>query len=416
MRAAIFASGTELTRGERTNTNAAWLAEKLTELGVDIMEMCTVADDEPKMIETLNRLAKEADVILSTGGLGPTSDDLTRQVAAQLLGVALEQDDETLATIRARFTAMGKDMPSCNTQQAQFPKGATRISNPVGTAPGFSFQLHKAEVFCLPGVPAEMSAMFDETVLPYLATKSSRTSFQVHLLTLGLTESLVAERLRQIEREERNVVIGYRARLPEVEVKVLANEPSLEESQNTAERVAKRVEQALDGHVFGGKNARFAEELGKLLKQARKTLAIAESCTGGGAGALLASVPGSSEYFLMSAVTYANESKKNILGVREETLKQHGAVSAQVAQEMADGVLRVSSADMAVSITGIAGPDGGSAEKPVGTVYFALTQKGLPTQTELRRFVGARNRIQTLASYHALYWVWRTLKHPPPGP
>lgn len=408
MTAAVLSTGTELTRGELVNTNASFLSEQLTQLGFQVVEGLTVDDDEARIAEAIDRLASRVQVVVCTGGLGPTTDDLTAAAAAKALRVGLVRDATSLERIRRRFEALGRTMNVANEKQADFPEGAAVLPNPVGSAPGFTFELRGTRFFFLPGVPFEMKAMFDESVVPAIAALAPRDSHQIHLRTVGLPESEIQMRLADVEGAHPGITLGYRATFPEVEVKVHARAGSESEAEDLARRVADLVKARLGEAVYGDhREDSFPAAVGRALRNRGLTIALAESCTGGLVGAMLTSVPGSSDYVLFDAVTYANSSKSQVLGVSQDTLRAHGSVSAEVAAEMARGAIRMSDADLSVAITGIAGPEGGSDQKPVGTVFFALHRRGGATETRQQLFPGDRERIRKLAAYYALRMLRR---------
>ncbi len=405
MTCAILSIGTELTRGELVNTNAAWLAASLTDLGFEVLEHCSVDDDEGRIIAAVERLSKAAKVIVSTGGLGPTTDDLTTVAVAKALGVPIERDPASLDQIRRRFERLGRTMSASNEKQADFPKGASVLANPIGTAPGFEVSIGEARAFFMPGVPREMQRMFDEQVTPRIRELSPNDSHQIRFRTFGLPESVVGERLAGLEEANPGVVIGYRAHFPEIEVKVLARAKDKSGAHELATRVAGEVRARLSDVIYGEGEDTFAGVVGRALRTRGWTLAIAESCTGGLVGHLLTREPGASDFLVLDAVTYANSAKQRVLGVDEDALRGHGAVSSEVASGMAEGARRVSGADVALSITGIAGPTGGSETKPVGLVYLAVaTSKG--TVVKERNFAFRdRAQIQTIAAYAGLQLV-----------
>lgn len=407
MTAAVLSIGTELTRGELVNTNATWLAEELTELGFEVVEHATVEDDTDRIVTLMRRFSEVHRVVVVTGGLGPTSDDLTTAAAAKAAGVALRRDQRVVEDIRRKFEAFGRVMPESNAKQADFPEGASVLPNPVGTAPGFSMMLGNARFFFTPGVPREMKHIFGESIVPVIASLAERRTCQVHIKTFGMTESGVAQTLQDLEREFPGLRLGYRAHFPEIEVKVHVRADSAAQAEQRAHAAAEKVRAALGDAVFGGQADSFAEVVGNTLRDRGKTLAVAESCTGGQVGEMLTRVPGASDYLLLDAVVYANSAKEAVLGVSPELLRAHGAVSAEAAAAMAEGVMRVAGADIAVSITGVAGPGGGTDEKPVGTVWFGLARKGEPTVTRHRKLPWDRDRIQTLSAYIALELVRR---------
>lgn len=407
MEAAILTIGTELTRGELADSNGVWLAEQLTDLGCEVVEHVTVGDDVDRMAAAIRRLSERTGVVVATGGLGPTSDDLTAEAAARAAHVGLFRNEPTLEKIRRKWAAFEREMPVSNEKQADFPDGADVLFNPIGTADGFGLTLGQARFFFLPGVPKEMTQLFADAVVPVVAPMVERTTHQAYIRTFGLTESQISDMLGDIEDEHEGVTLGFRAHFPEIEVKVLARAGSASEAEAQTRHVAEIVRNRLGNAVYGDRTDTFPGAVGRSLRARGMTLAIAESCTGGLVGSLVTSVPGSSDYLLLDAVTYSNAAKSKMLGVGNELLRAHGAVSAECAASMAEGALRLSEADLAVSVTGIAGPGGGTEEKPVGTVWFGLAQKGKPTITKYRRLHGDRERIRTLASYVALRLVAR---------
>lgn len=409
MTAAILSIGTELTRGELNNTNATWLAERLTALGFAVVEHSTVDDDEGRIVAAMGRLSGATQVVLVTGGLGPTTDDLTSHAAAIAAGVKLVRDEGSLEEIRKKFRLFNRTMSPSNEKQADFPEGATVLSNAVGTAPGFSLRLGSSLFFFMPGVPTEMRHIFDTHIVGAIASLAPRTTHQIHLRTFGLPESQVGERLSSVETDFPGVTLAYRAHFPEIEVKVLARSANEAEAEIVAKRAAESVRQKLAGYVYGERNDTYPGYLGTLLRERSLTLAVAESCTGGLLGSMITSVSGASDYFVLDAVTYANASKTSLLGVNSETVRAYGAVSPETAAAMAEGALRVSGADLALSITGTAGPTGGTADKPVGTVYFGLARRGEPTVIRTRKLFGDRDRIRTLAAYAGMRLIARAV-------
>ena len=407
MTTAVLSIGTELTRGELVNTNAAWLGEELTKLGFDVVEHLTVDDQLDRIVTVLHRLAETHRVVIVTGGLGPTSDDLTTAAAAKAAGVNLCRDESVVEGIRQKFEAFGRVMPESNAKQGDFPEGAEILSNPMGTAPGFAMALGHAGFFFVPGVPREMKHIFHESIVPAIAALAEPRTHQVHLRTFGLTESGVAEALRGLEKAHAGLTLGYRAHFPEIEVKVHVRADSAAEAERLSASIAEEVRALLGDAVFGGRADSFAQVVGRALRDQGKTLAVAESCTGGQVGEMLSRIPGASDYLLLDAVVYANSAKEAVLGVSREILLAHGAVSSETAAAMAEGVLRVAGADIAVSITGVAGPGGGTEDKPAGTIWFGLARKGEPTITKHRKLPWGRDRVQTLAAYFALELVRR---------
>jgi nicotinamide-nucleotide amidase len=409
MTCAVLSIGTELTRGELVNTNAAWLSAELTVLGFEVIEHAVVDDDPTRIAATFKRLAERTRVIVATGGLGPTTDDVTTEAIGAALGAALVRDEASLDAIKRRFEKLGRTMTPSNAKQADFPAGADILPNPIGTAPGFGVRwahpTGECVAYFMPGVPREMKRMFEEQVTSRIRALASNDRFQIRVRTFGLPESAVGEKLAGVESSFPGTVIGYRANYPEIEVKVLVRAASFACARDVCERATAEVRARLGTYVYGDADDTFAGVVGRALRSRGWKLAIAESCTGGLVGHMLTREPGASDFLVLDAVTYANSSKSRILGVDEETIRWHGAVSPEVATAMASGAKRVSGSDVALSLTGIAGPSGGTDEKPVGTVYFALARPDGAVDVKHRLLVGDRAQIQTLASYAGLQMV-----------
>jgi nicotinamide-nucleotide amidase len=405
MTAAVLCIGTELTRGELLNSNATWLAESLTRIGLEVTALDCVDDDRERIEAALRRLAGANQIVVCTGGLGPTTDDITTECAARLAGVGLERDHASLARIEELLARYGRKMAASNAKQADFPIGSRILPNPNGTAPGFRIELFGAAAYFMPGVPREMKAMFDASVAPDLAPLVSEPRHQIVLRTFGLPESEVNDRLAGVEQSF-GVVIGYRASLPEIEVKVLAKAASAGAAEATSRRAADEVRARLGDHVYAEGFGSLPESVAALLAERGLTLAVAESCTGGLAAELLTRTPGSSRYFLGGVVSYANAAKTELLGVPAALIAEHGAVSEPVARAMAEGIRARLSADIGLAFTGIAGPDGGSEQKPVGLVHWAVaTATG--TEHQQRVFIGDRQSIRRRAVFAGLDTIRR---------
>ncbi len=410
MKAAVLSIGTELTRGELINSNAAWLSEQLTALGFEVTEQLTVDDDAPRIVEAVRGLAVRHQIVVSTGGLGPTTDDLTTEAVAQALGVGVVRDPATVERLEKLAAWYGRAMPPNNLKQADFPEGSEVLANEQGSAPGFAVALGTSRLFFMPGVPREMRHIFSERIVPRIAALAERNRHQIHFRTFGMTESALGQALEGVEAQFPGVVIGYRASYPEVELKVLAQGDTNRAAVQLAERAADEVKRRVGHVIYGDHEDSYAGAVGRSLRDRGLTMAIAESCTGGMLGAMLTSVPGSSEYLLFDAVVYSNAAKSRVLGVSEEILRAYGAVSEETAIAMVRGVLRSSDADLGVSVTGIAGPGGGSDEKPVGTVWVAVGRRDAPVFARRFLFRGDRERIRTISAYTALRFV-RELAH-----
>ncbi|MEB2313965.1 MAG: competence/damage-inducible protein A [Sorangiineae bacterium] len=410
MSVAILSVGTELTRGEIVNTNASWLGEALTEAGLEVTAQETVPDDVSRIVETLRRLGGAHRLIVCTGGLGPTTDDLTSAAVAQLLEAPLERDPTSLEVIRARMARLGRAVAASNEKQADFPRGARVLPNARGTAPGFAVHIGVAEAFFMPGVPREMRAMYREHVLPSAAALVTERSFQVRLQTFGMTESAVNDALAGVEAEH-GVTVGYRVHFPEIEVKFLARAASPEAARQRARGAADAARSRLGADVvFGEGDATLSEAVGALLAERGLRLGLAESCTGGLVSALVTERSGASAYFAGGVVSYANQVKEAVLGVPAELLREHGAVSAEVACRMAEGARAVLGVEVALALTGVAGPTGGTDEKPVGLVHYAVAT---PERTTARQLFwpGSRGQVQRVAAFSGLALVRQVLLH-----
>jgi nicotinamide-nucleotide amidase len=408
MTAAVLCIGTELTRGELLNSNATWLAESLTRIGLEVTALDCVDDDRGRIEACLRRLAAEHRVLICTGGLGPTTDDITTECAARVAGVGLERDAASLAAIQARFARFGRVMSASNEKQADFPAGSQILPNPNGTAPGFRVKLLTSDAYFTPGVPSEMVAMFEAHIAPELATQVLEQRQQIVLRSFGMPESEVNDRLAGVEAAF-GVVIGYRATAPEIEVKVMARGQDRQAVLDSARRAADEVRARLGDVVYAEGFGSLPESVGALLLQKGLSLALAESCTGGLAAELLTRIPGSSRFFLGAAVAYANQVKTQLLGVPPALIAAHGAVSAEVARAMAEGARSRLGADLGLAFTGIAGPDGGSAQKPVGLVHYAVATSS-ETIAKERVFVGNRNDIRKRAVFAGLDLIRRSLE------
>ncbi len=390
-RAAVLSIGTELTRGEIENTNQTWLATGLTELGASVTALDTVADVPTDICEALARLAARHHLIVCTGGLGPTTDDLTSHSVATLLGAPLERDAATVKHLTELFARWGREVSASNLSQADFPRGATVLPNPVGTAPGFAVSIGAARAFFMPGVPREMKRMFRDHVAPFVRSLTPGVHLaQVRLRSFGLAESQANDLVAGVEQAHQ-VTLGYRAHFPEIEVKVLARRDALSAAEEAAGTAAREVRRRLGRAVYGEGSAALPQVVGERLDALGLQLVTAESCTGGLIAQLVTETPGASAYFAASAVTYSNESKQRLLGVRAETLAAHGAVSEEVAREMALGALTHLSGDVSIAVTGVAGPGGGTEAKPVGLVHYAvaLTNSAMQRLTRDAKAEGA---------------------------
>lgn len=408
----VLSVGTEVTRGELINTNAAWLADEITRVGAVVAWHVAVDDNIGRIQEALSFLAAHTAVTVCTGGLGPTTDDLTTEAVATWAELPIVRDDTALRAIEARFTRLGRTMSPSNSKQADFPAGASIVRNDNGTAPGFKLVHHRHTLFCLPGVPGEMRPMFSDSVAPWLAERTQHKNVQISLRTFGLPESKVGELLRPLEKENPQLTLAYRATFPEIEVKVQISGQyfsSQDETLRDAERLATSVRTCLGDVVYGVKEDTYASVVLRELRAAGLTIGVAESCTGGLVCKMLTDPPGASSAVVGGIVCYANTTKTALLDVTNNALSSEGAVSETVVRQMAEGARRALNVDLALAISGIAGPEGGSDEKPVGTVWFALAS-ARGTQTFTKRLFHTREQIRTLAAYVGLDAVRKEIR------
>jgi nicotinamide-nucleotide amidase len=408
MKVEIITVGNELTSGEVLDTNATYMASALTENGFEVTFITTIGDHEYLIEDALLRAQEHADAIIVSGGLGPTADDLTASSAAKALGRRMIINKEILQSLRDRFARRGIEMPLANEKQAFFPHQAQIIPNPRGTACGFILR-HKSKIYIfLPGVPKELQPLMRENVLPFLEKESQeKIIFQSRTLKVfGFAESAIADRLKGINPQDHSASLAYLPRFPENHVKITVRGISSEQVENNLRVFEKIIREKLEGRIFAVDEETLESLVGQLLRSHQSTLAVAESCTGGLISNRLTQIAGSSDYFQGGIVAYSNRAKSEILKVPEELLKQEGAVSGSVAEKMAANIRQISSATLGLAVTGIAGPGGGSEEKPVGTVFIALADsKGSVSKNY--RFWGDREQIRIITAHTAIDWVRR---------
>jgi nicotinamide-nucleotide amidase len=410
VKAEILTIGDELLRGEIVDSNKSFLSDRLLTVDAEVRWHVSMRDDPADMTEAFRRAAERSDVVLVSGGLGPTRDDLTISVLAETFGRKLVCDEETLENLRAFFARFGREMAANNAKQAWFPEGSEILPNPVGTAPGCMLREADTAFFCMPGVPRELHKMMDEQVLPRLdRLRGDDQVVRATLLrTFGMGESNLDEELADVASEE-GVSLGFRTAFPDNYVRPLARAADSSEATARLRRVCDAIRAKLGPMIYGQGEADTMEAVvGRLLDEEGKSIAVAESCTGGLLAQRITGVPGASAYFRGGVVAYANEAKVDQLGVPLELLDEHGAVSEPVALAMARGVRERFGADFGVSTTGIAGPTGGSEEKPVGTVFIGVaTAEGAQARDFFFPFERERHRMVTAQA--ALDWVRRSL-------
>jgi len=423
MHAIILSVGDELVLGQTVDTNSAWLSQQLAAVGCDTFAHITVGDDQQMIQRAIARSAWRCDVLLVTGGIGPTEDDLTRQALAAVMGVELELNQQWLAELDQFFKNRGRVMPERNRIQAMIPRGAKLIFNTAGTAAGIEALLslpqeggrESCRVFIMPGVPKEMKIMFERDVLPFIKQSGGGACILSKTLhTFGLGESAVAEKLGDLMKRDRNPLVGTTVAGGIVSLRVNSRFSSREQTQSELDRAVKSCYDVLGDLIYGENDRSLAEVINEWLKLKNETVTIAESCTGGLLAKMLTDVPGSSDIFQTGFVTYSNDAKYNRLGVSTEMINIYGAVSEPVVEAMSKNALRLAKADYALAVSGVAGPGGGSATKPVGMACIALAWKdGVTLRTF--NFPGDREMVRDRAAKMALSMLrYHLLKKPMP--
>jgi nicotinamide-nucleotide amidase len=402
-----LAIGDEVLRGEVANSNGTFIADRLFEAGFEVAEQVVVSDEPRAIRAALVRLRAEMDVIIATGGLGPTEDDRTVDVVADLFGTGTVPDEPSLGAMKKRFSTHGFEMTPNNLRQVRIPVGAKALQNSAGIAPGFVVRLGVAEAFFLPGVPREMERMYLDEVAPRLERRMAEAGTPRAAVRTwhiyGMGESHIDHRLAGLLGGVEGATLHFRTSHPVNHVKVVVRGATLEDEKATLERIDAELRKRIGPGIYAVDGESFPSAVAKALRaqDPAATLAIAESCTGGLAGELVTSEAGASSFFRGGIVAYSDEVKTGVLGVKPETLTDFGAVSEPCAREMAEGAKRVCGSSVAVAITGVAGPGGGSPEKPVGTVCFAVCGPGT-TRTSTKLFAGNRERVRVAAAYYAL--------------
>ena len=389
--AEVLAIGTEMLLGELVDTNTAWISRRLAALGVGIYRHTTVGDNLGRIAAALQEAASRADLVITTGGLGPTSDDLTNEALARATGRRMVEYAEAREHVERKFREFGRKPSPSNYKQALFPEGTTLIPNPLGTAMGALLESDGTLFATLPGVPQEMRGMFEETLVPLIRERSEGAIVSRTLWFVGLGESALAERVQDLLDAE-NPTVAPLAGQGKVRLRITARAATPEEAERQIEPVAREILSRLGRYYFGEDEETLESVVGRLLTEKGRTLALAESCTGGLLAKRLTDIPGSSRYFKEGLVTYSNEAKERLLGVPRELLVRYGAVSEEVARAMAEGVRRLADSDYGLSVTGIAGPEGGTPEKPVGLVWVGLADAGGTRAEKLNLTAWSRSR------------------------
>lgn len=409
MQAAIITIGTELLIGQIIDTNSAYLGQQLNELGIDVNYKVTIADVDEDIRLALTNATERADIIFITGGLGPTKDDITKESIATFLGREIYFDEEVYIGIQQFFKELGRPIKESHREQCYFPEGVTFLKNRLGTAPGMLFKEKDKMYFSMPGVPYEMKSIFSEEIIPILNGRSLEKIYHRTILTSGIGETDVEDRISHIvDRFPSYISVAYLPSIGSVRVRIsgCSNE---EDMPKEIDAYVEEIVGCLDGYVVGTNGFTMEEEVAFLLQQKKWMLATAESCTGGRIASKITTYPGASRHYAGSIISYSNESKMQLLNVSSKTLEEHGAVSEQTVIEMLKGVLQAVPCDVAISVSGIAGPGGGTEEKPVGTVWMAVGNKE-EILTKKIKFGKNRNKNIEYSCHVALDFLRRFLK------
>lgn len=403
----LISVGTEILLGDILNTDAQYLSIELAKLGISVIHQSTVGDNRERLLAQLDEAAKRSDIIILSGGLGPTPDDLTKEVCCEFFGKEMFLHEPTVEKIKKYFSSKGIEMAQNNLKQAMLPKDCVIFPNDNGTAPGMAIEKDGVHILVLPGPPRELKPMFQNCAVPYLMQFSDRIIVSHNIRTFGIGESSMAERVNDLFDAQNPTVAPY-AKDGEALLRVTAMAKTKEDAESLCEPIIEEIKKRLDAYVYGVDYNCIEEAAVEMLKEHHLKVATAESCTGGLIAKRITDVPGASEVFECGIISYANGIKHKVLGVSEDDLNKYGAVSEPVAKQMAQGALKVSGADIAVSVTGIAGPDSDSTGKPVGLVYIGLADKENVWVREIRtsrrdrsynRYVSASNALDMIRLY-----------------
>lgn len=408
MNAEIVSVGTELLLGDILNTNAQYLSRRLADLGIDLFSQVVIGDNEEKIFNTYAKAFKLSDIVITTGGLGPTEDDLTKEVSAMYFRKKLILDKETETAIKDHFKTLNIELTENNLKQAYLPEDCIKLKNDYGTAPGCIIEEKNKVLIILPGPPKEMIPMFENYVVPYLKSKQSSILVSKVLKVCGIGESKMETLVKDLIDNQTNPTIAPYAKETEALLRVTAKAETEQIALELIEPVINQIKERLGDNIYGEDEDTLESIVAKMLIEKHMTISVAESCTGGLLAGTLINYPGISKVFIEGAVTYSNESKIKRLGVKKQTLDEFGAVSSQTAIEMAEGIAKTFNTNIGLSTTGIAGPDGGTQQKPVGLVYIGLYINGITKAKELH-LIGDREKIRIKAVSSILDWLRREL-------
>lgn len=391
MKAEIITVGTEILLGDIVNTNSQYLAKELASLGIDVYYQISTGDNENRLFKVFEESLKRSDIVITTGGLGPTDDDITKEVACKYFNQDLKLHEPSLEKIKLYFKKLNINLTENNKKQAYFPESAIILENENGTAPGAILRKEEKMIIVLPGPPREMKPMFENHVKPYLQNITDNILESKILRLFGIGESLLEDKIIDIIRNQKNPTIAPYVGNMDVILRITAKAKNKDESEKLIHKMEKKVRERVGEFIYGEGDTSIEEVVSKLLLEKNMSISTSESCTGGLVSSSLIDYPGISSVFIEGCVTYSNEAKIDRLGVKQETLDTYGAVSEQVAREMAEGIAKKFNTNIGLSTTGIAGPEGGSDEKPVGLVYMGIYING---KTIVKRFIFNGNRQQ----------------------
>ncbi|ACQ52317.1 competence/damage-inducible protein A [Clostridium botulinum] len=409
MKAEILCVGTELLLGDIVNTNAQYISKELANIGIEVYHHSVIGDNENRLLKELERAFNYCDLVITTGGLGPTKDDLTKESVAKFFQEDLVLHEKSLKQIEKRLSCFNKSMTESNRKQAYFPKNCEILENPNGTAPGFIIEKDNKIAIILPGPPYEMQPMFENKVIPYLEKLTNSTIKSKVLRITGIGESDVADLISDILESQTNPTVAPYAKQGETTLRITAKANSEEKALSLIVPIEKKIRQILGDNIYGSGETLLEEVVANILVKRNLTIATAESCTGGLLAGKLINFPGISSVFLEGAITYSNESKINRLNVKKETLEKYTAVSKEVALEMAEGIAKSAGTNIGISTTGVAGPGGGTYDKPIGLIYIGLYINGKTFVEELN-YSGNRQFIRNITVTRALDFLRRNLE------
>lgn len=404
----IICVGNELLIGDTLNTNTYYLSQQLTDLGIEVAYQSVVGDHEERLLEAIELAKKRSDIVIFSGGLGPTYDDMTKETVAKSLGMEMVMDEESLEMIKCFFKRLNREMADTNLKQALRPEGGIALRNGNGTAPGVYVEKDDVHYFLLPGPPRELKPMFVKCVKPIIETLSEDVIASKIFRLVGIGESDLAVKIGHIMDTSTNPRVAPYAKVGSVHIRVTASSDKKEHSERMVEEMSDKLMPYIGEYCYTTEDKNLEEVVVDILKKRGQTIALAESCTGGLLSSRFVAIPGVSDIYKGGFVTYANETKESWLGVDKELLEEHGAVSKQVAMAMAKGVSRVAGTDIGVAITGVAGPDGGSEQKPVGTVHVAVAIGEHVFEKKLF-LSGLRQKIREYSAQYALILLYKIL-------